>query len=484
MSAVNATSFLAIAVIVSLLSVPTWAQPDLSANSVFGPGSVQAGASMSFSRDISNIGTPFLGSFVYDIRLSVNTTISVSDPLVATITSSNLGFATGNATIPSGLAPGNYFVALIVQPLATEFNTSNNVVVSAGTVTVLAGVPDLAAVAIDGPTTAATSSTISVSRNISSVGGPLTAGALLYQVRLSQDTTITSQDPLLLQIGSTTLGQLNVNVTIPGGTPAGPYYLGLVVATYPGETNLANNIVVSTTTIDVVDTSPVLTSANPTIGALSGGDTITLSGTGFVEPMAVSIGGSLATMVSVTSSTAATCVTPMAPGGTPGQVDITVSTSLGSFLLVDGFRYGSPFPGSGEDLELTIGVNGTPTGDPFKTALPGDLITMHFTSPGGTFDGWGAVLIGQLYATGGPGPFAIPGFPEVQVDTSGAIVILDGNGPSPFGPIVYNPAGITIPFLYPGGLSGMTGIAQAFCVTPIAANGLFATSDALTVTYP
>ena len=87
---------------------------------------------------------------------------------------------------------------------------------------------------------------------------------------------------------------------------------------------------------------------------------------------------------------------------------------------------------------------------------------MNFSSPMSTFDGTIALLIASLFPTNGPPPAPVFGFPEVQIDPFNALIILDGNILTPFGPIVYAPGGITIPFAYSGGLAGFTGRAPSF----------------------
>ena len=84
---------------------------------------------------------------------------------------------------------------------------------------------------------------------------------------------------------------------------------------------------------------PTLNSISPNAGPTSGGTTVTLNGTNFVDGgTSVSFGGDAATNVSVTSATNLTAITP--PHG-EGAVDVVVTTPVGSATLVQAFTYGN-----------------------------------------------------------------------------------------------------------------------------------------------
>lgn len=99
------------------------------------------------------------------------------------------------------------------------------------------------------------------------------------------------------------------------------------------------------------DESPVsgitVTNVAPGVGPTGGGQTITITGTNFTIPSetTVLIDGIAATNITVQNSTTMTAVTP-AHAGT-GQVDVSVSNSVGSATLVNGYAYsdgGGVFP--------------------------------------------------------------------------------------------------------------------------------------------
>lgn len=80
-----------------------------------------------------------------------------------------------------------------------------------------------------------------------------------------------------------------------------------------------------------------ITSLSPTVGPLSGGNTVTITGTKFTGATSVTFGG-----VSVPSFTinSATQITVSVPAGlSPGQVDVTVTTPSGTVTVVNAYSY-------------------------------------------------------------------------------------------------------------------------------------------------
>lgn len=81
----------------------------------------------------------------------------------------------------------------------------------------------------------------------------------------------------------------------------------------------------------------LLTSVSPSIGSVDGGETITVTGQGFVAgSTTVEIGGASASNVVVSSDTELTCETP---SGSSGDADVTVSVDGVSASLPDSFEY-------------------------------------------------------------------------------------------------------------------------------------------------
>ena len=81
-------------------------------------------------------------------------------------------------------------------------------------------------------------------------------------------------------------------------------------------------------TYDAVIPAPTVTSLNPTHGPAGGGNSVTITGTGFTGATSVHFGANAATGVTVVN---ATTITANAPAGTQGTtVDVTVTTPAGT----------------------------------------------------------------------------------------------------------------------------------------------------------
>ena len=85
--------------------------------------------------------------------------------------------------------------------------------------------------------------------------------------------------------------------------------------------------------------APTVTSISPNSGPTAGGTAVTITGTGFFNPVTVTIGGAAATSPVAVNSTTVTAVTP---AGAAGPADVVVSVGVcGSATLAGGFTYGS-----------------------------------------------------------------------------------------------------------------------------------------------
>ena len=86
---------------------------------------------------------------------------------------------------------------------------------------------------------------------------------------------------------------------------------------------------------------PAVTGISPSSGSTAGGDSISITGTGFTGATAVSFGGTPATSFTVTSDA---MITAVSPAGSAGLVDITVTSSAGTSATAtaDAFTYVAP----------------------------------------------------------------------------------------------------------------------------------------------
>jgi hypothetical protein len=85
--------------------------------------------------------------------------------------------------------------------------------------------------------------------------------------------------------------------------------------------------------------APTVSSISPNGGPPAGGTAVTIAGTNFVAPATVTIGGTAATGVAVTSPTTITATTP---AHAAGIVDVAVQTNTMAATFTNGFFYFTP----------------------------------------------------------------------------------------------------------------------------------------------
>lgn len=139
------------------------------------------------------------------------------------------------------------------------------------------------------------------------------------------------------------------------------------------------------------------------------------------------------------------------------------------------------YPGSGEDLVLSTAVGGGalssgPAND-VKTATGGSLLEVNVSSPGGLFNLQGYYVVGYLFPTGSP--LQQQQLPNIWVNIPTHFMLVDGSPRPLIGQPLINPNGGTSSyFTTPGGLAGTSAMLQAICISPNAANTVYAASDA------
>ncbi|MEZ6197338.1 MAG: VCBS repeat-containing protein [Planctomycetota bacterium] len=149
-----------------------------------------------------------------------------------------------------------------------------------------------------------------------------------------------------------------------------------------------------------------------------------------------------------------------------------IDFATGSLRYLENLRPTTLYPGTGEDLETGIGVDGPAVYSPAVQRLPiaaGQTIEFGMHSPLGTYVGANAFLIAQLMYPGFPPISPAPGL-HVNFFGFGLIVVLD----SP----ALAPAGEVFSTVVPGGLASLCMIVQSVVSDPAAANGIYAASDA------
>lgn len=144
------------------------------------------------------------------------------------------------------------------------------------------------------------------------------ATAVNFGAATATPTNVTATSLQAVCPAVATAGTVSVRVTTPGGTSA----------------DTAQDDF--TYTVGV----PTVTDLDPAGGPVSGGTTVTVTGTGFVNVTAVTFGGVPGTAINVTNSTTLTVVSP---GHAAGTVDVLVVTAQGTSAntTADNFTYGT-----------------------------------------------------------------------------------------------------------------------------------------------
>jgi CARDB len=212
---------------------------NLVAVSVAGPAKAKAGTQVFVASNVVNGGGGYIPQFTYEVRLSKNTTITQSDPLVESFTTSELGAHVDFVTIPANLPSGDYYWGLRVLSVSGESSTSDNRV-AGGAIKITKGDPDLVAYGIAGPLTIEVGEDVSVQCAVTNEGG-LTMGPYSYKIYLSQDDDIEPTDILLKSVTTFNLGTKIVNFKVPALPAVGAYRIGFIVSPAFGETDLSDN---------------------------------------------------------------------------------------------------------------------------------------------------------------------------------------------------------------------------------------------------
>lgn len=227
-----------------------------------------------------------------------------ADDLSVTAGSTSFLFAT-----PVAYA-GSYSATVLQQP------TSQTCVVTNGS----------------GTNVAANVSNISVacSTNIYTVGGIVSGltGAVTLQNNGGDDLVINADGPFTF---STPVVQ---GATYSVAVQSQPVAQTCSVSNGSGTMSGSN---VTNVSVDCVSIPmPTMNAINPNVGDVLGGDSVTLTGTGFTGATSVTFGGVPVMGFTVNSDTSITVTTPL---GSAGAVDVTVTTSGGSATLSNGYVY-------------------------------------------------------------------------------------------------------------------------------------------------
>ena len=240
-----------------------------------------AGGSVTIDAYDMNIGNAVSGPSTAQIYLSTDPTITTSDTVLATLTTSQTlatvsqpGYydhQTVTVTLPGNLAPGTYYIGGIADynNQVSESNEVNNTYNVAQITVTAPPHPDLTEYVAVSSTTVAAGGGVAIDAYDMNIGNAV-SGPSTAQIYLSTDPTITTSDTVLATLTtSQTLATVSqpgyydhqtVSVTLPGNLAPGTYYIG-GIANYNNqvsESNTTNN------TYDVVQITVTASATRPT----------------------------------------------------------------------------------------------------------------------------------------------------------------------------------------------------------------------------
>jgi hypothetical protein len=229
-----------------------------------------------------------------------------------------------------------------------------------------------------GPTAGSTSVTITGTN----LGSATAVDFGTTQATITNDTatSITATSPA----GSA--GTVDVTVTTPGGTSA---------------TSNADKF--------SYDPKPTVSGVSPNAGPTAGGNSVTITGTGFVSGATVKFGTASATGVTFNT---ATSITATAPAGSAGTVDVTVTTPGGTSTTSSADHY------TYESAPTVSGVNPTagPTAGGTPVTITGTNLTGATTVKFGTASATNVVSVSSTQVTA-TAPAGSAGAVDVTVTT-------------------------------------------------------------------
>ncbi len=261
--------------------------------------------------------------------------------------------------------------------------------------------------------------------SISPNQGPVSGGTSV-RITGSGFTTATSVTFAGVPVTSFTVNSdTKIIAVAPAQTNPAPFGATVQVTT-PGGT-AGNGSVADTFTYTAV--APTVTSVSPNANTSTGGSLVTITGTGFTSDASVNFGSTPAGGGIGVSVISPTEIQAGSPGGSPGTVDITVTTSGGTSTIntADQFTYLLETP--------TITVT------PNTGASPGDTVTVTgsgFPTGTGSLIGSGGVVVVEASPLGA----LVSGFSAIEeIDVNQFLFQpVDNNGnfttqftvPSPF----------------------------------------------------
>lgn len=213
--------------------------PELVLGAVTGDQTGYAGVTYRASAVIRNPGGRAAANALVRFYLSANATWEASDVAIGDAMPIDVGtvddvLVTASAAIPSGTAPGNYFLIARIDPDNTvaEQNENNNIG-TAFQFTVGMPTADLIVGSVSSPAAGTPAGTVMAPRTLTNAGNAA-AGAFKYTWFLSDNAVVTISDAKLFtgSVGGLAATQSDTatdSLPLPGTLNAGKYWLGVCV---------------------------------------------------------------------------------------------------------------------------------------------------------------------------------------------------------------------------------------------------------------
>ncbi|MBF9238737.1 T9SS type A sorting domain-containing protein [Hymenobacter sp. BT683] len=236
-------------------TIPPQAQPDLTVQGAsVSPMSVVAGGLLTASCSIYNLSGSQASSSPIGYYLSSNPVLDAADQLLSSVQGYPLPVGQyssryDNFTVPTGTAPGNYYVLFAADPLSqiSESNETNNVTAVNLTVTP-PSIDLITQQASVSPLSTAAGNPLNLGCYITNQGNSV-ASSSSVGFYFSRDATLDATDQLLTsqyggQLSPPYSEQRYGTAAVPTGVVPGTYYILFVVdfQNQVGETNEANNV--------------------------------------------------------------------------------------------------------------------------------------------------------------------------------------------------------------------------------------------------
>ena len=272
-------------------------------------------------------------AFTYVALPTITTVTPISGPVAGgttiTITGTNLTGAT----------------SVKVGGVAATILTNTATVITATTPAGTAGAQSVAVTTVGGTATKASAFTYVALPTIASVSptsGPLTAGTAITIA----GTNLTGATVTVGGVAATSVVATATSITAK--TPAGTAGAKDVVVTTAG------GVATKTAAFTYV-ALPTITTVTPISGPVTGGTTITITGTNLTGATSVKVGGVAATLLSNTS----TLISARTPAGTAGLKSITVTTAGGTATKANAFTYVAAFTSDETDSDNNTNDGGS-----------------------------------------------------------------------------------------------------------------------------